>query len=111
MVKIKLLDEKWMEDTINGLLVADEGITDLEKDVCMEKGYQETDQMIRTIEGLAAGTPTADMLVEYKDAIESKAGYEYTAAYLNGIKKGFQLAMFIGLDKGGMSHGKDQVIG
>ena len=52
--------------------------------------------MIRTIEGLAAGTPTADMLVEYKDAIESKAGYEYTAAYLNGIKKGFQLAMFIG---------------
>ena len=111
MVKIKLLDEKWMEDTINGLLGADEGITDLEKDVCMEKGYQETDQMIRTIEGLAAGTPTADMLVEYKDAIESKAGYEYTAAYLNGIKKGFQLAMFIGMDKGGMPHGKDQVIG
>ena len=29
MVKIKLLDEKWMEDTINGLLAAEEGITDL----------------------------------------------------------------------------------
>lgn len=92
MVKIKLLDEKWMEDTINGLLVADEGITDLEKDVCMEKGYQETDQMIRTIEGLAAGTPTADMLVEYKDAIESRSGYLHTAAYLRGIRRGFLLA-------------------
>lgn len=108
MVKVRLLDEKWMEETINGLLAAGEGMTGLEEDVCRETGYQETDQMIKTIEGMAAGTPTADILVEYKEAIESRAGYEYTAAYLNGIKKGFQLAMFLELDKGGMPHGKDQ---
>lgn len=108
MVDITIMDETWMQDTINSLLASEEGITGLEKAVCNEKGYKEINQMISTIEEMAAGTPTADILVEYKDAIESKAGYEYTAAYLNGIKKGFQLAMFLELDKGGPTHGKDQ---
>lgn len=99
MVEIKMLDETWMQDTINSLLASEEGITDLEKAVCNEKGYQETDQMICMIEEMAAGTPTEDVLAEYRDALETKAGYEYTAALLNGIKKGFRLAMLFHLDR------------
>ena len=95
MVEIRLLDEGWVEDTINALLAAGEGITDLERDVCREEGYKEAGQVIARIEEAAAGTPMAGVLYEYGNAIESKSGYEYTAAYLNGIKKGFQLAMFL----------------
>lgn len=95
MVKIRILDEDWMEGTINDLLAAGEGITDLERDVCREEGYKEAGQVIARIEGAAAGTPMEGILYEYGNAIESKSGYEYTAAYLNGIKKGFQLAMFL----------------
>lgn len=95
MVEIRLLDEKWMEETIHDLLATGKSITAIEKDVCREAGYQEEEQRISTIEGMAAGTPMEKMLFEYRDAIEIKSGYEYNAAYLNGIKKGFQLAMFL----------------
>lgn len=95
MVEIKMMDETWMQDTINSLLASKEGITDLEKAVCNEKGYKELNQMIRMIEEMAAGTPTEAILMEYRDALEQKAGYEYTAAQLNGIKEGFRLAMFL----------------
>lgn len=95
MVEIRLLDEKWMEQIINDLLNAEEFMTEIEEDVCREDGYQEENIRISTIERMAAGTPTEKLLFEYKDAIESKSGYTYNAAYLNGIKKGFQLAMFM----------------
>ncbi len=95
MVEIRMLDEKWMEDAVNSLLASGEGITDLEKAVCNEKGYKDLEEMIGLIEAAAAGSPTADILVEYRDALEEKAGYEYTAAYLNGIKKGFALGMLL----------------
>ena len=75
MVEIRLLDEQWMEETINDLLRTGELITGFDKDICRETGYQEEMQRI--------------------SQIESKSGYEYNAAYLNGIKKGFQLAMFL----------------
>lgn len=99
MVEITIMDETWMQDTINSLLASEEGITDLEKAVCNEKGYKEINQMISTIEEMAAGTPTESILVEYRDALENKAGYEYTAALLNGIKKGFRLAMLFKPDE------------
>lgn len=99
MVEIKMMDETWMQDTINSLLASKEGISDLERAVCNEKGYKELGRMISTIEEMAAGTPTEAILAEYRDALEEKAGYEYTAALLNGIKEGFRLAMVVMPDK------------
>lgn len=96
MIEIRLLDEKWMEETLNCLLYTEsENITELEKNVWQEPGYQEELTRISEIEAMAAGTPAEDVLFEYRDAIESKAGYLYNVAYLNGFKKGFQIAMFL----------------
>ena len=92
MVKIRLLDDEWMEGMENCLIAAYEGITDLDRDICDEKGCRELGRAIGRIEEQAAGTPTADMLVEYKDAVESRSGYLHTAAYLRGIRRGFLLA-------------------
>lgn len=95
MVEIRLLDEKWMEQIINDLLMSEEFLTEIERDICQEDCYQEENIRISTIERMATGTPAEKLLIEYKDAIESKSGYICNAAYLNGIKKGFQLAMFM----------------
>lgn len=96
MVEIRLLDEKWMEETINCLMNTEsETITKLEEDVCRESGYQEEVRRINEIEETAAGTPAENILPDYREAIESRAGYHYNAAYLNGFKKGFQIAMFL----------------
>ncbi len=99
MVEVRMIDEKWMQDTINSLLAArGEEITDLEKAIYNEEGYKEIGQIISTIEKTVAGTSTETILMEYRDALDEKAGYEYTAALLNGIKEGFRLAMFFKLD-------------
>lgn len=94
MVKIRLLDDGWAEDMEDCLVAAYEGITDLDEDVRKEKGCRELDRAIGRIEMRAAGTPTADMLMEYRNAVESRSGYMHTAAYLKGIRRGFQLALF-----------------
>ena len=70
-------------------------ITDLEKEVWKEKGYKELNEKIKSIEAVAAGTPTANVLDEYKENLELKSSYEYTAAFLNGLKEGFNLAFFL----------------
>ncbi|MEY8326762.1 hypothetical protein AALB47_23075 [Lachnospiraceae bacterium 54-11] len=92
MVKVKLLDNEWMENIINRLLI--EGLTDLDKKVCQEKGYRELEEKIGAIEAMAAGTPAADVMDEYRSNLELMSGYEYNAAYLNGLKAGFNLASF-----------------
>lgn len=93
MVKIRLLDEGWRKDMENCLVTAYEGITDLDRDVRGEKGYRELEQAASRIEGQAAGTPAADMLLEYRDAAEDRTGYLHIAAYLKGVRIGFRLAM------------------
>ena len=93
MVKIRLLDEGWMEDMENCLVAAYEGITDLDLDVRSEKGCRELEQAAGRIEAQAAGTPAADMLLEYRDAAEDRTGYLHVAAYLKGVRTGFRLAM------------------
>lgn len=96
MVEIRLLDEKWMEETINCLMNTEsETVTELEENVCREPGYQDEVTRISEIEETAAGTPAEGILSDYKEAIENRAGYHYNAAYLNGFKKGFQIAMFL----------------
>ena len=92
MVKIRLLDEEWAGDMDDFLIAGYENVTDLDEDVRNEKGCRKLGCTIDRIEAQAAGTPTADMLVEYKDAIESRSGYLHTAAYLRGIRRGFLLA-------------------
>ncbi len=98
MIEVKLLDNEWLENIINSLLI--EEITDIEKDVYEDKDYKEFVKKIKAIEDRAAGSPTADVLYEYRENIEYKDGYEYTAAYLNGLKAGFNLAFFLKPDLG-----------
>lgn len=95
MVKVKLLDNEWMENVVNGLLITNENITDLEKDVCREKGYLELREEIKGIEEMVEGSPMAEMLADYGEKLEEEAGYKYSAAFLNGIKTGFSLALFL----------------
>ena len=92
MVKIRVFDEEWAEDMEDFLIAGYENVTDLDEDVRNEKGCRKLGRTIDRIEAQAAGTPTADMLVEYKDAVESRSGYLHTAAYLRGIRRGFLLA-------------------
>ncbi len=95
MVKVKLLDNEWMEKVINDLLLTNENITELEKDVCREKGYVDLCKEIKEIENMVEGSSFADILEDYREKIDYEAGYKYTAAYLNGIKTGFSLALFL----------------
>ena len=92
MVKIRLLNDEWAGDMEDFLIAGYENVTDLDEDVRNEKGCRRLGRTISRIEAQAAGTPNADMLMEYKDAVESRSGYLHTAAYLRGIRRGFLLA-------------------
>lgn len=95
MLKIKLKDHKCLEDTINALLVSTEEISEIEMELEKDEGYAEILRMMDTITDMMGEMPEFELMEEYKEAVENKAGYEVNAAYLRGIKTGFNLAMFL----------------
>lgn len=94
MLKVKLQDGKRLEEIINTLL-ADSEMSEIEKEASKSEGYLELQGMVDTMVEMMGELPEAGLMEEYRDAVQDMAGYEVSAAYLNGIKTGFNLAVFL----------------
>lgn len=95
MIKIQLEDHKRLEHVIGHLVNDNDTMVEMENELRGDEAYREAQNLIDTIEGMAGEMPEFTMMEEYLDAVRTASGLEANAAYLNGIKTGFNLALYL----------------
>lgn len=91
MIKIKMLDNEYMEGILNDLINSTEQLTDLQLRLRSEEEYMKLDALAKGLKKTMAGCPEADLMEAFEDAVFWKSAYEINMAHLEGIKKGFNL--------------------
>lgn len=95
MIRVKILDNEGLEGIMNDLLNSTEELTDLQLQLREEEDYMKLTAVADSIKETLAGCPEADLMEEFEDAVYWRGAYEMKVAYLEGIKKGFNLRRFL----------------
>lgn len=95
MIKVKMLDNEYLENTLNGLLNSIGNVTDFQKQLETDEEYMKISAIADSLKELLAGCPEAELMEAYEDALFWKMGYTINVAFFDGIKTGFNLRRFI----------------
>ncbi len=95
MIKVKLLDNEYLENTLNGLFNSFEHITDFQKQLEADEEYRKISAIADSLKEMMAGCPEAELMEKFEDALTWITGYTINVAYLDGIKTGFNLGRFL----------------
>lgn len=95
MIEIKLLDNKCLENIMNDFINSAAQVSDLQAQLSDEEDYRKLTALADSLKETMAGCPEADLMEAFEDAVYWKSAYETSVAYLDGIRKGFNLRRFI----------------
>lgn len=95
MIKVKMLDNEYLENTLNGLLGSFEHVTDFQKQLEADEEYMKISAIADSLKEMMEGCPEAELMEQFEDALTWKTGYTVNVAYLDGIKTGFNLRRFL----------------
>lgn len=95
MLRIQLEDSRRMEHVINHLVNDNDTMVEIQNALGGDEMYVEAQKLIKTIDDMMEEMPELSLMNDYRDAIRTASALEEEAAYLNGIKTGFSLAMYL----------------
>ena len=95
MIELKLLDNECMEGIINDFINSTEQLTAFQLQLRDEEEYMKLDALAESLKETMAGCPEAGLMEAFEDAVYWKSAYETNMAYLDGIRKGFNLRRFL----------------
>ncbi len=95
MIRVKILDNECLEGIVNDFVNSTENLSELQKQLSADEEYMKLSATADGIKEALAGCPEADLMEAFEDAVFWKSGYEANIAYLEGIRKGFNLYRFI----------------
>ncbi len=95
MIKVKMLDNEYLENILNGLFNSFDNTSDFQKQLETDEEYLKISAIADSLKELLAGCPEAELMEAYDDALCWKMGYTINVAFLDGIKTGFNLGRFL----------------
>ena len=95
MIELKIMDDECLEGIRNDFINSNEQLSAFQLQLRDEEEYVKLDALIEKLKESMAGCPEADLKEKFEDAVYWKSAYENNMAYLDGIRKGFNLRRFL----------------
>lgn len=95
MIKVKMLDNECLEGIMNDFINSTEQLTDFQLQLRDDEEYMKLDALTENLKETMSGCPEAGLMEAFEDAVYWKSAYETNMAYLDGIRKGFNLRRFL----------------
>ena len=95
MIRVKISDNKCLEDIMNDFISSAAELPEVQSQLRDEEEYMKLQATVDSLKEAMAGCPEAALMEAFEDALYWISGYEINAAYLDGIKKGFNLGRFL----------------